>query len=75
VRIRSDDARKSDVLELGLVQLKGGCAGFKPTERMRLADACAKLRPVPMLAMYDQGYLEGDVLSPSGEVVKRKKAS
>jgi hypothetical protein len=42
-----------DRIEVRLVQMKGGCAGFSPEERTRLLAACGKASIEPAAAYWD----------------------
>jgi hypothetical protein len=45
--------KAADQIELYVVQLKGGAAGFKPREMARLEAAAAAVKAVPLIALHD----------------------
>jgi len=50
VRIRP---RSADEIELYVVQLKGGAAGFKPSEMTRLTKAASAVKATPLIILHD----------------------
>lgn len=45
--------RAADLVELYLVQLKGGGSGFKPREMARLTKAATSVKAVPLIILHD----------------------
>lgn len=49
--------RAADQIELYIVQLKGGGAGFKAAEMARLTNAAAAVKATPLIILHDGGEL------------------
>jgi hypothetical protein len=49
--------RSADQIELYVVQLKGGGAGFKAAEMARLTKAAAAVKATPLIILHDGGEL------------------
>ncbi len=63
---------QADVLEVLLVQLKGGGAGFRPIERTRLMGALQAVRLGVAVAMWDRESIAVDILEIPDVLAARK---
>lgn len=68
--------KAADQIELYVVQLKGGAAGFKPQEMARLQAAAAAVKAVPLIVLHDGErlhFLGGEASFTTEQASARRK--
>jgi hypothetical protein len=69
--------KAADQIELYVVQLKGGAAGFKAREMARLEAAAAAVKAVPLIVLHDGErlhFLGGEPTFTTDQAIQRRKA-
>jgi hypothetical protein len=69
--------KAADQIELYVVQLKGGAAGFKAREMARLEAAAAAVKAVPLIVLHDGErlhFLGGEPSFTTDQACQRRKA-